>query len=304
MFESPLQRALSRFNSNQATEWDYVNELTARMDVLENFAGLSDNYRCALLLKEGHGLTVEKTATLMESSTASLRSIPTGPGKLCAGSPADRRAQQIVPYNLARNDRGGTIKIAVLASGSGTNLQALIDAEDLGAEIVVLIVDHSGIGAIDRAKAAGIPVELVEYSDFEDRDSFSAAVADAAARAGADALVLAGFMRILSPVAIARFPQRIINIHPSLLPAFPGAHAIAQALAHGVKLTGVTVHFVDEEVDHGPIIAQRPVPLLNGDTEKTLHERIQVEEHKLYPEVVAAFAAGDISVLGREVIWR
>lgn len=147
-------------------------------------------------------------------------------------------------------------------------------------------------------------MKLIEYGDFENRDSFSSAVADAAAGAGAAALVLAGFMRILSPVAIARFPQRIINIHPSLLPAFPGAHAIAQALAHGVKLTGVTVHFVDEEVDHGPIIAQRPVPVMAGDTEKTLHERIQIEEHRLYPEVVGAFAAGNISVSGREVVWR
>jgi len=209
-----------------------------------------------------------------------------------------------LPYNPARNDRGGIIKIAVLASGSGTNLQALIDTEDLGAEIVALIVDHDGIGATDRARAAGIPVELVEYGDYENRDSFSAAVADAAERSGAEALVMAGFMRILAPVAIARFTQRILNIHPSLLPAFPGAHAIAQALAYGVKLTGVTVHFVDEEVDHGPIIAQQPVPVLSGDTEKTLHQRIQAEEHTLYPHVVGAFANGEISVSGREVIWR
>lgn len=144
---------------------------------------------------------------------------------------------------------------------------------------------------------------MVSYSDFADRDHFSAAIADAALMAGAEALILAGFMRILAPVAIAKFPNRILNIHPSLLPAFPGAHAIAQALAHGVKLTGVTVHFVDEEVDHGPIIAQRPVPVLRGDNEQQLRERIQMEEHRLYPEVVRAFASGEIDVVGREVIW-
>jgi phosphoribosylglycinamide formyltransferase-1 len=128
-------------------------------------------------------------------------------------------------------------------------------------------------------------------------------VVAAAEESGAEALVLAGFMRILAPVAITRYRDRILNIHPSLLPAFPGAHAVAQALAYGVKVTGATVHFVDEEVDHGPIIAQRPVPLLPGDTEEELHERIQLEEHKIYPEVVSAFAAGRVQVSGREVIW-
>lgn len=117
-------------------------------------------------------------------------------------------------------------------------------------------------------------------------------------------MVMAGFMRILAPNAIRQFPNRILNIHPSLLPAFPGAHAIAQALAYGVKTTGVTVHFVDDEVDHGPIIAQRPVPVLHGDNEEILRDRIQAEEHRLYPEVVKAFASAQISVVGREVIWQ
>lgn len=167
-----------------------------------------------------------------------------------------------------------------------------------------MITDRPGAGALTRAKAAGIKTAVIPYSDFVDRDHFSAAIATKAKEAGAEALVLAGFMRILAPVAIVRFPNRILNIHPSLLPAFPGAHAIAQALAYGVKTTGVTVHFVDEEVDHGPIIAQTPVPVVVGDNEQSLRERIQVEEHKLYPKVVAAFAAGRIDVVGREVIWR
>lgn len=145
---------------------------------------------------------------------------------------------------------------------------------------------------------------MIEYSNYPDRDEFSSALAEAADETGADALILAGFMRILAPVAIGRFPNRILNIHPSLLPAFPGAHAVAQALAHGVKMTGVTVHFVDIEVDHGPIIAQRCVPVLEGDSEAVLHARIQEVEHELYPLVVSAFAAGRLEISGREVIWR
>lgn len=191
----------------------------------------------------------------------------------------------------------------MLASGSGTNLQALIDAADPHVEISLLISDRPDVGALARARAAGIPSQLIRYGQFADRDAFSRAVVDAAEESEAESLVLAGFMRILAPVAIRRYRDRILNIHPSLLPAFPGAHAVAQALAYGVKVTGVTVHFVDEEVDHGPIIAQRPVPVLPGDTEETLHERIQIEEHKIYPEVVSAFAAGRVEVGGREVVW-
>ena len=144
---------------------------------------------------------------------------------------------------------------------------------------------------------------MARYSDYPNREEFSTAIVAAARASEAEALVLAGFMRILSPIALETFPDRILNIHPSLLPAFPGARAVAQALAYGAKVTGVTVHFVDEEVDHGPIIAQRPVPILEDDTVETLHERIQIEEHKLYPEVTSAFARGRIEVIGREVIW-
>jgi phosphoribosylglycinamide formyltransferase-1 len=179
----------------------------------------------------------------------------------------------------------------------------LLDAADPDVEISLLIADRPDIGALTRAEASGIPSQLIKYGQFADRDSFSRAVIAAAEESGAESLVLAGFMRILAPVAVRRYRNRILNIHPSLLPAFPGAHAVAQALAHGVKVTGVTVHFVDEEVDHGPIIAQRPVPVLPGDTEETLHERIKIEEHKIYPEVVSAFAAGRVRVSGREVIW-
>ena len=200
------------------------------------------------------------------------------------------------------------LPVAVLVSGSGSNLQALLDASesdpDFGGRIVVVIADRSGIGGLERATRAGVPAEVVRWGDFVDRESFSVALCDIADRYGAEALILAGFMRILSPVAMDRYPNRIVNIHPALLPAFPGAHAVPAALAHGVKVSGVTVHFVDDEVDHGPIIAQRAVPVQADDTEETLHARIQIEEHLLFPQVVKALAAGHLRVEGRRVIWE
>jgi phosphoribosylglycinamide formyltransferase-1 len=179
----------------------------------------------------------------------------------------------------------------------------LIDAPDLGAVITRVITDRDGIEALDRAQRARIPTTILPSGDFASRQEFSDAIGAAAAEAGAETLVLAGFMRVLAPGLIARFPQHILNIHPSLLPAFPGSHAVDQALEHGVKVTGVTVHFVDEQVDHGPIIAQRAVPVLPDDDVASLHARIQVEEHDLYPAVVRAFAQGRISLVGGKVVW-
>jgi phosphoribosylglycinamide formyltransferase-1 len=196
------------------------------------------------------------------------------------------------------------IKIAVLASGSGTNLQALIDTADLGAEISLVLSDRPDAVALERADAAGIKNSVLPYKDYGSRAEFCAAVADAVEAAGAEALVLAGFMRVLDPTIVGAFRDRILNIHPSLLPAFPGGNAVDQALEHGVKVTGVTIHFVDEEVDHGPIIAQRAVPVLPGDDRDSLHSRIQIEEHALYPRVVSALARGEIVVDGRKVIWE
>jgi len=197
--------------------------------------------------------------------------------------------------------------VAVLVSGSGSNLAALIERSTsepgFGAEIVVVISDRPSVRALDRAEAAGIPSTVVAWTDFDDRATFTSAVCDVADAHGAGALVLAGFMRILAPEAIARFPNKILNTHPALLPAFPGAHAIRDALDHGVKLSGVTVHFVDEQVDHGPIIAQAAVPVLDGDDEATLLERIQTIEHRLYVDVVDAFAKGKLHIGERKVVW-
>lgn len=198
------------------------------------------------------------------------------------------------------------LPIAVLVSGSGTNLQALIDASAspaFGADIKTVISDRGGVRALDRAAAAGIPARVVAWADFDRRETFTAAVCEAAAAAGARLLVLAGFMRVLSAVAIERFPHRILNTHPSLLPAFPGAHAVTDALAYGAKCTGMTVHFVDEEVDHGPIVYQEAVPIRSGDNVDTVTTRIQEIEHRMYPRVVQAFAAGRLRVDGRTVHW-
>jgi phosphoribosylglycinamide formyltransferase-1 len=196
--------------------------------------------------------------------------------------------------------------IAVLVSGSGSNLQAIIDAAEqpgYAAKPVVVISDRAEVKALDRATTAEIATAVVSWSDFDSRDDFTAAVCDTAVRHGANALVLAGFMRVLAPVAIERFSNRIVNVHPALLPAFPGAHAVRETLAHGVTVTGVTVHFVDEEVDHGPIIYQEAVPVFPDDDEATLHARIQEVEHRIFPEVIDAFGRGDLTVEGRCVIW-
>jgi len=196
------------------------------------------------------------------------------------------------------------IDIAVLASGSGTNLQVLIDTPDIRPRIACVVSDNSDARALVRAGDAGISAAVVRWQDHPDREAFSVAVADVIDTHGAKGVVLAGFMRVLSKPFIDRFPNRVLNIHPSLLPAFPGAHAVDLALDHGVAVTGVTVHLVDEKVDHGPIVAQRPVPVKQDDTVDSLHTRIQVEEHTLYPEVVRAFVNEELTVEGRKVTWE
>jgi len=199
------------------------------------------------------------------------------------------------------------MKIGVLVSGGGTNLQALLDAQARGelapAEIAVVISNKPDVPALARAAAAGVPAEVVEHRGV-DRASFEARLHDALARHGVEAVVLAGFMRVLTAGFVDRYPQRIINTHPSLLPAFPGLDAPAQALAHGVKLSGVTIHFVDASLDGGPIIAQTAVPVLDGDDPRALHARIQREEHRLLPIVVRCLAAGQLSCQGRLVRGR
>jgi phosphoribosylglycinamide formyltransferase-1 len=199
------------------------------------------------------------------------------------------------------------MKIGVLVSGTGTNLQALLDAQARGelapAEISVVVSNKRDVPALARATSAGVPSEVVEHRGLP-RAEFEAQLHAALARHGVEAIVLAGFMRILTAGFVDRFPLRIINTHPSLLPAFPGLDAPAQAVAHGAKLSGVTIHFVDANLDAGPIIAQAAVPVLDDDDARALHARIQREEHRLLPIVVRSLAAGQLSCQGRLVRGR
>ncbi|HSD88337.1 MAG TPA: phosphoribosylglycinamide formyltransferase [Kofleriaceae bacterium] len=200
------------------------------------------------------------------------------------------------------------MKVGVLVSGSGTNLQALLDAEAAGAlapaEIVAVISNRPGVPALARAQAAGKRAVVVDHKAFPERTAFEGELLAELATSGVELVVLAGFMRVLTQHFIGAFPQRIINTHPSLLPAFSGADATAQAIAYGVKLSGVTVHFVDATLDGGPIIAQVAVPVLPDDDATSLHARIQREEHVLLPSVVQRLAAGRLSCQGRVVVER
>lgn len=190
-------------------------------------------------------------------------------------------------------------RIAVLISGTGTLLQSLIDAER-SYDICVVLADRPASG-LTRASDVGIATEVVVPADYPDRTSWSLALADRIASYSPEFVVSAGFMRILSPEFLDRFPQRVINSHPALLPAFPGAHAVRDALAYGVKVTGCTVHVVDTGVDTGPIIAQTAVPVAADDTEESLHERIKTAEWTLLPAVVERLVNSSMTINGRKV---
>lgn len=197
------------------------------------------------------------------------------------------------------------MRLAVLVSGSGSNLLALLEAERAGAlapgELAVVVSNRPGVLALERAAAFGKPAHVVDHRGFGDRQDFERALLHVLEEHRVEAVILAGFMRVLTATFTERFPRRILNTHPSLLPAFPGAHAPAEALAHGVKLSGVTVHFVDDTLDGGPIIAQRAVPVEDDDDATSLHRRIQSVEHLLLPEVVAQLARGQLVCEGRKV---
>lgn len=172
------------------------------------------------------------------------------------------------------------MRLVVLASGTGSTLQAILDDSKLGPQVVAAGTDVPGCGAIERAERAGVPTFAIALRDFPDRAAWNAELGETIAKYDPDLVVLAGFMRLLAPSVVARF--RIVNTHPALLPVFPGAHAIRDALAAGVAETGVTVHWVDDGVDTGPVIAQRAVPVEPGDDEETLRARVQAAEKPLY----------------------
>ena len=195
--------------------------------------------------------------------------------------------------------------VGVLCSGQGTNLQALIDAQRAGRlreRIAVVVSDRAGAYALTRARRAGIPAVFVDPKGSPSREAFDRRLRAVLAARGVRFVCLAGFMRILSPAFVRRFPRRILNIHPAMLPAFPGAHAIRDALAWGATVTGVTVHLVDERVDHGPILLQEAVAIGPRETEAGLVKRVHRVEHRLYPRAVAVLASGRVRVVGRRVI--
>jgi phosphoribosylglycinamide formyltransferase-1 len=204
------------------------------------------------------------------------------------------------------------IRLGVLASGGGTNLQALLDAcaaRRIDAEVALVLSNRPGAGALERAARAAVPVACLPSGGLEDRAAYDASLVARLAEARVDLVCLAGYMRLVTPVFLRAFGPsassrgcpRVVNIHPALLPSFPGLHGPRQALEAGVKVAGCTVHFVDEGTDTGPIIAQAAVPVLDGDTEASLATRILEQEHRLYPQSVQWIAEGRLSLQGRQV---
>ncbi len=197
------------------------------------------------------------------------------------------------------------MRLAVLASGYGSNLQAIIDAierEEIAGQVQVVISDVEDAYALERAKKHGIENLYINPREYKDREAFDRVIVALLLERQIELVVLAGFMRLLSPFFVRKFRGKIINIHPSLLPAFPGLNGVQKALSYGVRVSGVTVHFVDEGLDTGPIILQDSVPVLDDDTEHTLHERIHRVEHRLYPRAIQLFIEQKLRLEGRRCI--
>ena len=195
--------------------------------------------------------------------------------------------------------------LGVLISGRGSNLQAILDAiaeGRLDAGVGVVVSNQADAQGLERAEAAGVPTAFVSHKDYDSREAFEEAVLVQLKKHNVDVVCLAGFMRILSPVLVRAFSNRVLNIHPSLLPAFVGLHAQRQAVEHGAKVSGCTVHLVDEELDHGPILAQASVPVEEGDSEESLSARILEQEHRLYPVAIQLILDGKVRVDGRRAL--
>lgn len=192
-------------------------------------------------------------------------------------------------------------RVAVLASGSGTNLQALLDDPVVGPWVVVVLSDREDAHALERARRRGVEAIFLDPAAHPDRATFDRAILEVVRERAVELVALAGFMRLIGPELVRAFEGRILNVHPALLPAFPGTTSVADALAWGVKVTGVTVHLVDEEVDHGPIVFQEALPVLPDDDWDSLEARVHEVEHRLLPAAVRALAEGRIAVDGRRV---
>ena len=194
-----------------------------------------------------------------------------------------------------------TARVAVLASGGGTNLQALLDDPAVGRSVVLALSDRPDAGALERARARSVEAMHVDPATFPDRAAFDRGVLEVLREREIDIVALAGFMRILGPELVGAFRGRMLNVHPALLPAFPGAQAVADALDWGVKVTGVTVHMVDEQIDHGPVVFQEAIEIAPDDDRNSLEERVHEAEHRLLPAAVRALGEGRLVVEGRNV---
>lgn len=196
------------------------------------------------------------------------------------------------------------LNLGVLISGRGSNLQAIIDASERGeipAKVAVVISNNPDALGLERAKKHGIPAVVINNREFKDKNTYELEIVKVLQQHKVDLVCLAGYMRIVGPVLLEHYQGKMINIHPALLPSFPGLHAQKQALDYGVKISGATVHFVDEGCDTGPIIIQAAVPVLEDDTEESLSERILEQEHKIYPQAIKLFAEGRLKIEGRRV---
>ena len=194
-----------------------------------------------------------------------------------------------------------SLRLAVMASGSGTNFQSMLDCINRGvldADIRLLVCNRPGAKVISRAEQAGIPVKVLDHTLWAERETFDAVVVDAIRESGADTVALAGYMRMLTPVFLSAFPGRVINIHPALLPSFPGIHGAEDAQKWGVKITGCTVHLVDEIMDHGSVIIQAAVPAVAGETLDELQNRIHEQEHRIYPQALQWLSEGRLRMDG------
>ncbi|MDX8384108.1 MAG: phosphoribosylglycinamide formyltransferase [Ghiorsea sp.] len=206
------------------------------------------------------------------------------------------------------NKETNTQKLAVLASGKGSNLKVILDAMQRGdcpGKVQLVICNKEDAGALDIARQAGVEqVVFINPKDYTCREDYDAACVQTIQGAACHWIILAGYMRILSPAFIEAFPNQIINIHPSLLPSFVGGDAVGDALKHGVKITGCTVHLVTEKLDDGAILAQASVPVLEDDDHASLHQRIQAEEHRIYPQTIAHLLQTPFHIDGRRVVWQ
>jgi phosphoribosylglycinamide formyltransferase-1 len=197
------------------------------------------------------------------------------------------------------------VPIGVLISGGGTNFQSIIDAieaHQLDAKIALVLSNKADAFGLTRAQRHGIPAEVLDHKSYASREAYDQAVVDLLRARGVELVVLAGFMRLLSPVFIKAYSNRIMNIHPALLPSFPGLHVQKKAVEHGVRFAGCTVHFVNEDCDEGPIIIQAVVPVFADDTEQTLSARILTQEHRIYPRAIQLYAENRLHVVGRRVV--